>query len=221
MDRIGPGRHVPDSGMNNPGYSIWRLNVTVDQALAPDYVPPSTYADPRLQLVLDQGDPTAHHTWSPDGSRLAYRCSMAQPDGTRRLVVRLKGLMDGSDQVLGEWISDVSTGFMWGPSGDRIVAGNGLGDVWAFHADTPGLRTLLAPARTYKSGKDTITEEARYPRFRPDGGVIGISYYKSVTNKSGTPVYRSPAIMAPTGWPAKALLSSSIVNESIPLGWTP
>jgi hypothetical protein len=149
-------------------YTIWRLNVTADEALAPGYVPPTAYDDPRLQQVLEQNELSAIHTWNPEGTRFAYSSTMTLADGTQKAFIRVKNLIDQSDVILSDKPGPGLSGFKWSPTDDRIVSATEAGDVWACYADTPGLRTWVAQSRTYKSGSQTITEQARYPHFRPD-----------------------------------------------------
>ncbi|WP_406698913.1 hypothetical protein V5E97_08500 [Singulisphaera sp. Ch08] len=182
--------------------TIWRLNVTVDQALAPDYVPPASFDDPRLHLVVD--DPTNGaenhgHTWSPEGTRLAYLDTWMDAGGVGRISIRIKIMAAGSTDPLShprilDTLRETSiwaASLHWSPVSDQILNfsrdanGRNCG-IWVCYADSPGVMTWVAKPITTKSKTQTVTEELRLPLWRPDGQRIACAYTKYTTNKLGT-----------------------------------
>ena len=216
--------------------TIWRLNVTVDEALDPNYVPPMTFDDPRLQLVVDNNpaipgiSENPSHSWSPDGTRMAYMDRWQAADGTPYVSVRVKEMWSGNldpeaddrlfDVPLSEsnWHYDIQ----WSPVDDRIINTDASGNMMAFYADTPGLRTWIALARQTKIKTQSVTERVESSaRWRPDGQLIGASYGRTTVTKRSTITERYPAVWTPSGWPAKLVQSNATSDRVKILGWIP
>ena len=218
--------------------------MTVDQALAPDYIPPTSYYDPRLHLVVDDstnGSEYHGHTWSPDGIRMAYLDTWTDAGGVSRISIRVKSMADGSTDPLTHMsiLSTVKETSIWGamlrwsPVSDQILnfsresVGSTIQNsgIWACYADSPGVMTWVAKpiTTTNKTKTQTITEEVRYPRWRPDGQRIACAYSKyTTTTKTGSLTREQyPAVMAPSGWPVLKLAPATYLNWRMPLGWTP
>ncbi|WP_406697692.1 hypothetical protein V5E97_02400 [Singulisphaera sp. Ch08] len=220
----------------NGQYSIWRLNVSVDQALAPNYAPPTSFGDPRLQLIVDSpsgGDPQlvqGHgHTWSPDGTRIAYNHMWRNVDGTYLSSLRVKSVVSG---VPGDPSSDMDVRlydrpggnqyYEWSPVSDQIL--NQFSDgpgIQAFYADRPGVRTVILTMRTTETKTQVVEERALQPRWRPDGLKIGVIYTKFTTTKKTGAVtgVKFPGVISPSGWPVTTL--GSFQGGDHPLGWAP
>jgi hypothetical protein len=215
--------------------TIWRLNVTVDQALDPGYIP-------RLHLVVDDltnGSENHGHTWSPDGNRLAYLDTWTDAGGVTRISIRVKSMADGSTDPLTHMsiLSTVKEANIWGallrwsPVSDQILnfslkaIGSPIQNsgIWACYADSPGVMTWVAKPITTTTKTQTITEEVRYPRWRPDGQRIACAYsrYTTTTRTGSITREQYPAVMAPSGWPVIKLAPATALNWRMPLGWTP
>lgn len=214
---------------------IWRLNVTVDQALDPGYIPPTSFLDPRLRLVVDDttnGSENHNHTWSPDGTRMAYLdySWTNAPTGVDWTSIRVKNMADLSvDPLTHPSILDQAYAtrywtamLRWSPVSDQILNGSNDGGIWACYADSPGVMTWVAKPITTTSKNQTVNERVSYPLWRPDGQQIGCAYTKLTTTKYGTTREQQPAVMSPSGWPVFKLLQTSTTNnQHTPLGWTP
>jgi hypothetical protein len=213
---------------------IWRLNVTVDEALDPGYVPPSSFDDPRLQLVVDdptRGTENHGHTWSPDGTRMAYLDRWTDAAGVEWLSIRLKNAADGSvdplthPRILDSAIAtnDWTSMLRWSPVSDQILNGSYDGGIWACYADSPGVMTWVARPLTTTVKGQTVNERVSYPLWRPDGQRVATAYTKLTTTKAGiTTREQQPGVMSPGGWPVLKLLRTATTNNAHkPLGWTP
>jgi hypothetical protein len=218
--------------------TVWRLNVSVDDVLAPGYNPPTSFDDPRLQLVIEDwsnGDPNLQesfgHTWSPDGDRMAYMDNWRADDGSYFLSVRVKTAVPGDtgtatdvrlfDQAMGStpaWYRMLQ----WSPVSDEILNCDDSGSVMAFFADSPGVRSWIAVRIQKVSKNQTVTEGLWGPVWRPDGQLIGAAYTKTTQSKSGTVVERYPAVITPAGWPATLLQRNTTgQGDTVVLGWAP
>jgi hypothetical protein len=218
--------------------TIWRLNVSVDEVLAPGYLPPTSFDDPRLQLVIEDwsnGDPNLgenfSHTWSPDGARMAYMDNWLAANRSYFSSVRVKIAVPGDtgtatdvrlfDQAMGStpaWYRMLQ----WSPVSDQILNCDDSGSVMAFFADSPGVRSWIAVRIQKVSKSQTVTEGLWGPVWRPDGELIGVAYTKTTQSKSGTVVERYPAVITPAGWPATLLQRSTTgQGDTMVLGWAP
>jgi hypothetical protein len=231
MARDGAGRNT-----------LWRLNVTVDQALDPDYVAPTSYEDPRLQLLLDESstpgsEESRAHTWNPDGSRYAYTDYWYDAAGTRYIGIRVKTVGDGStDPASGVLLrSKVATvigeaghwqGVLdWAPVGDMIMNCDAAGGVWVVYADSPGAFSWVAQNKVVTKGKTTTTEALGWAKWRPDGQKIGVSYSKTTASSTGTTTVYYPAeidaAFNPTGWKPTLFFTGQTAGWHWVRGWTP
>lgn len=215
--------------------TIWRLNVTVDEALDPGYIPPTSFSDIRLQLLVDDttnGSENHNHTWSPDGTRMAYLDRWTDTSGVDRLSIRVKDLNDGAVNPLahprlldttavgGNWAAMLR----WSPVSDQILNGSQDGGIWACYADSPGAMNWVAQPITTTTKTQTVNERVSYPLWRPDGQRIATAYTKlTTTKKTGTTTReQQPGVMTPGGWPVlKMLRTATTNNQHTPLGWTP
>ncbi len=215
--------------------TIWRLNVTVDQALAPAYAPPTSFSDTRLQLLVDDatnGAENHDHTWSPDGTRLAYLDRWTDAGGIEWLSIRVLNVVEGTaDPLTHPRVIDTAYAtrnwaamLRWSPVGDAILNGSQDGGIWACYADSPGVINWVARPLTTTTKTQTINERASYPLWRPDGQRIATAYTKlTTTTKTGATVReQQPGVMSTDGWPLLKLLRTSTTNnQHTPLGWTP
>jgi hypothetical protein len=218
--------------------TIWRLNVSVDEALAPGYIPPTSFDDPRLQLVIEDwsnGDPNLQesfsHTWSPDGARMAYMDTWRAANGSYFMSVRVKTAVPGDTATATDVrLFDYAMGstpawyrmLQWSPVSDQILNCDDSGSVMAFYADSPGVRSWVAVRLQKVSKSQTVTEGLWAPIWHPDGQQIGVSYTRTTQAKQGTTVERFPAVITPAGWPA-VLLQRNTTGQYDPmvLGWAP
>ncbi|MFO0950159.1 MAG: hypothetical protein U0835_03210 [Isosphaeraceae bacterium] len=218
--------------------TIWRLNVTVDEALDPGYVPPTSFDDPRLQLLVDDPLPQNHvQTWSPDGTRMAYIDIRTNASGVEMIAIRLKDMGDPSTNPMDHPVilQDVRatsrwmTVLQWSPVSDEILNMSTAADftyakaVWKCYADSPGIMTWVALPLLKTTKTQSVGECLEHPLWRPDGLRIAAGYMKYTTTKSGTTREAYPATLAPAGWPVFKLVSTPVsrVNPQVPLGWTP
>jgi tetratricopeptide (TPR) repeat protein len=214
--------------------TIWRLNVTVDEALDQGYVPPTSYLDTRFRLLVSDttnGSENHNHTWSPDGTRMAYLDRWTDAGGVDQLSIRLKNVADGSvDPLTHARILDAfyatsnwTAMLRWSPVSDAILNGSQDGSIWACYVDSPGVMTWVARPITTTTKTQTINERVSYPLWRPDGQRIATAYTKLTTTKTGTTTReQQPGVMSPTGWPVLKLMRTATTNnQHMPLGWTP
>ena len=159
-------------------YALWRLNVSVDQALSPDYVPPTDYNDPRLQLLYSgylspqSGYGKAlDHSWSEDGSRVVYLNTWQQPNGAVIHSFYVKRMSDGATTLLYQTPLVGSnlpgTGLEWSPTSDQILQHTSDGSgIFVLYADSPGRKTWTIQSRSYISKNTIVTDQPTWGLWR-------------------------------------------------------
>lgn len=211
--------------------AIYRLNVSVDQALAADYVPPTRYDDPRMTLVysvfLDPkvGPNSLQHDWSGDGTRLVYENNYVNSTGTFMTGYFVKRLSDGATVLLYETpyatSQSLGIGLRWNPTSDQILQpykdGSGI---FMLHADTPGLKTWALQRRTYKNKTTVYTDSPDRPLWRFDGQAFAFALERTVQPNGGTATNEHYPSVTSGGWPSMNLTTTRPAKV-YPIGWTP
>jgi hypothetical protein len=215
---------------NVGNYRLYRLNVSVDEALAPDYVPPADYSDPRLELLVEGylNPATGYgksydHAWDGTGTRVAYHDLYEASDGEIRTATRVLDLTAGTtttlyDSEYGE--ITFGNGLDWNPASSEILLpySNRQG-LFTLHADAPGVLTTLLPARSTTVKGKTTTDYASQGLWRPDGGKLAFTHVRITSHKS---VNSAPAVTT-GGW-GNALTLAPFFNHyagtATLIGWS-
>lgn len=213
--------------------ALYKLHASVDDVLTPGYVPPTSYSDPRLELLYSSYlNPQTgkfnpfYHAWSGDGSRVCLEELYQRPDGTLmhayvalrvadKATVTLHETTDATANVIG-------SGLQWNPVNDQILQAyrDGSG-IFMLHADTPGLKTWALQRTTYKTKGVTVTDAIGYHcRWRNDGQGFAFGLDRTRVSTAGTTTYEYYPSVTSGGWPSRNL-STTRPGWVIPLGWTP
>jgi hypothetical protein len=211
---------------------VYKLHVSVDEALAAGYVPPNSYDDPRLELVYSgylspqTGNFKAFfHDWSGDGTRGCVEDLYQGPDGTLVDSFVVKRLSDGAAVTLYEtpYANShlIGAGLRWSPTSDQILQpySDGSG-IFMLHADTPGLKTWAIQRTTYKTKTGTNTDAPDFPFWRPDGQAYAFALERTVQPTRGTATSEHYPSVTTGGWPSLNLTTTR-PSKVHPIGWTP
>lgn len=210
-------------------FALYRLNVSVDEALAPNYVPPTSYDDPRMELVYTAYlNPATGRinpldcSWSGDGARVVFHDLWQAADGKLKESYRVRNMIDGSLVTLYETDFGAApttpfVGLEWSPTSDQILqqASDGQG-IFVLYADSPGVLTWAIQKRTYKIKRVTITDEPSWGLWWRNGQ--GYAFALKRGKSSSTEYY--PA-STDDGWATASTLTPNQSVSILPFGWTP
>jgi hypothetical protein len=213
-------------------FALWRLNVSVDQALSPDYVPPTDYSDPRLKLLYSgylnpqSGYVKAlDHSWSADGSRVVYLDTWQQTNGTLVESFYVKRMSDGATTLLYQTPLVGSnlpgTGLEWSPTSDQILQyiNDGSG-IFVLYANSPGRKTWLIQSRSYISKNTIVTDQPSWGLWRNNGQGYAFALTRNIVPLRGTATTEFYPSVTAGGWPSTNLTASQ-PTYVLPIGWTP